>query len=119
VTVTASFYHWAKCSACRDAKKAALKAGARLNERDFFKDPMTREEIMRIASLASVDEMFSWRSPSAEPYRERRGRLSDNELVSLMLAEPRLVRRPVLVVGDSVLFGFRAKEYAKALQKES
>jgi Spx/MgsR family transcriptional regulator len=119
VAVSANFYHWAKCSACRDAKKAAVKTGARLRERDFFKDPLTREEVMRIASLTSVDEMFSWRSPSAEPYRERRGKISDEELVSLMLQEPRLVRRPILIVGDTVLFGFRAREYEQALKKES
>ena len=119
MTVTADFYHWAKCTACRDAKKAALKTGARLNERDFFKDPLTREEIMRIALLTSLDEMFSWRSPSAEPYRERRGKLSDEELIALMLEEPRLVRRPVMIVGDKVLFGFRAKEYEQTLRREA
>ena len=114
---SANFYHWAKCSDCRDAKKAALGTGASLSERDFFKDPLTREEIMSIAALASLDEMFSWRSPSAAPYRGRRGKMSDDELVTLMLEEPRLIRRPILVAGDTVLFGFRAKEYEQLLRK--
>lgn len=59
--------------------------------------------------------MFSWRSPSAKPYRDRRGKLSDDELIDLMLEEPRLIRRPILITDDQVLFGFDAEEYAKRL----
>lgn len=70
---------------------------------------------MRIAGLASVDEMFSWRSPSAKQYRERRGDLTDDELIDLMLEEPRLIRRPILVTGKKVVFGFDAAEYKKRL----
>jgi len=84
-------------------------------ERDFFKERLTREEVLRIARLASVDEMFSWRSPSAKQYRDQRGKLSDDELIELMLAEPRLIRRPILVIGDRVLFGFDAEEYQRQL----
>ncbi len=59
--------------------------------------------------------MFSWRSPSAKPYRDGRGELSDDELIDLMLGEPRLIRRPILITGKKVLFGFDAEEYAKRL----
>ena len=62
-----------------------------------------------------MDEMFSWRSPSAKEFRDQRGRLSDDQLIDLMLEEPRLIRRPILVVGDDVLFGFDAEEYARHL----
>jgi Spx/MgsR family transcriptional regulator len=119
VAQTARFYHWARCSTCRDARKALSAAGRDAVERDFFKDPLAREEIMRIASLVSVSEMFSWNSPSSKPYRDRKGEMSDDELVTLMLNEPRLVRRPILIIGDRVLFGFRAREYEAALKSES
>jgi arsenate reductase-like glutaredoxin family protein len=76
---------------------------------------VTRDEILGIAALASIDEMFSWRSPSAKQYRDRRGQLSDDELIDLMLAEPRLIRRPILIVGKKVLFGFNAEEYRKVI----
>lgn len=66
--------------------------------------------------MASVDEMFSWRSPSAKPYRERRGELTDDELINLMLEEPRLIRRPILITGKKVLFGFDAAEYERWLR---
>lgn len=60
--------------------------------------------------------MFSWRSPSAKPYRAKRGELSEDELIDLMLEEPRLIRRPILITGKKVLFGFDATEYAERLK---
>lgn len=60
--------------------------------------------------------MFSWRSPSAKPFRAQRGELSDDRLIDLMLEEPRLIRRPILITGKQVLFGFDAEEYAKRLK---
>lgn len=71
---------------------------------------------MRIARLASVDEMFSWRSPSARAIKDQRGELSDDELIDLMLEEPRLIRRPILITGKKILFGFDAAEYAQRLK---
>ncbi len=55
--------------------------------------------------------MFAWNSPSAKPYRDRRGSIPDAELVQLMADEPRLIRRPVLVRGDRVYIGFRQGDY--------
>ncbi len=84
-------------------------------ERDIFKDRLTEEELRSIAALASVDEMFSWASPSARQYRERRGQLADDELISLMADEPRLIRRPILILDGKAIFGFRAADYEAAL----
>lgn len=65
--------------------------------------------------LASVGEMFAWHSPSAKKYREKRDQLTDDDLIDLMLAEPRLIRRPILILDDTVLFGFRSRDYQQAL----
>ena len=82
-------------------------------ERDFFKDRLSIEEIRALAALSSPDEMFSWNSPSAKGFKERRGKIPDAELVRLMAEEPRLIRRPVLVRNGRVLFGFRQDDYAR------
>lgn len=92
-----------------------MQAVENASERDLFKDRLSRAEIVRIARLSSADEMFSWRSPSARPYRDHRGELSDDELIDLMHEEPRLIRRPILITGEQVLFGFDAAEYEKRL----
>ena len=49
-------------------------------------------------------EMFNFRSPSFKKLGLDREKLSDNELIDLMLQEPRLVRRPVVRIGNEVYF---------------
>ncbi|UCB44134.1 MAG: hypothetical protein JSV77_05760 [Dehalococcoidales bacterium] len=48
--------------------------------------------------------MFNFRSPSFKQLGLERDKLSDSELVDFMLKEPRLVRRPVVRIGDRVYY---------------
>jgi len=49
--------------------------------------------------------MFNFRSPSFKQLGLEREKLCDNELIDLMLKEPRLVRRPVVRIDGQVYFG--------------
>ena len=49
--------------------------------------------------------MFNFRSPSFKKLELDKDSLSDNELIDLMLQEPRLVRRPVVRIDGEVYFG--------------
>jgi len=64
-----------------------------------------------LSELSSVDEMFAWRSPSSKPYRDLRGKASDEELIKMMAEEPRLIRRPILTDGSQIVFGFKQGAY--------
>ncbi len=48
--------------------------------------------------------MFNFRSPSFKKLGLERDKLSDSELIDLMLKEPRLVRRPVVRINDTVYY---------------
>ena len=48
--------------------------------------------------------MFNFRSPSFKKLGIDRDKLNNNELVGLMLKEPRLVRRPVVRINGKVYF---------------
>jgi regulatory protein spx len=61
--------------------------------------------------MTSVDEMFAWKSPSSKPYRDLRGKITDEEMVELMVENPRLIRRPILTDGDQIVFGFKQGAY--------
>ena len=74
------------------------------NDRDFFKEPFSRDEIMELLQGKPATEMFNFRSPSFKKLNLDREKLSDNELIDLMLKEPRLVRRPVVRIGKEVYF---------------
>ena len=44
-----------------------------------------------------MDELFSWRSPSAKQYRDNKDDLTESDLIDLMMEEPRLIRRPITI----------------------
>ena len=75
-----------------------------INERDFFKNPFTRTEIEELLQGKPASEMFNFRSPSFSKLGLERDKLSNQDLIDLMLKEPRLVRRPVVRIGDKVYF---------------
>jgi Spx/MgsR family transcriptional regulator len=99
------FYCWAKCNSCRKAKEFLLQKNVEISERDFFKNPFNRSEIEKLLQGKPASEMFNFRSPSFKKLGLERDKLGDKELIDLMLKEPRLVRRPVIRIGDKVYFG--------------
>lgn len=87
-----------------------------INYRDFFKEPFTRAEIETLLHGKSASEMFSFRSPSFKGLGLNREKLSDDDLIRLMLEEPRLIRRPVVKIGKKVYFGADTKMLADILK---
>ena len=79
------------------------QAGFELLERDFFKDTFSRDELIKIIGSRNPEEFFSFRSPSFKKLGVEREDLKDDELIDLMLQEPRLIRRP-LISGRGMLF---------------
>jgi arsenate reductase-like glutaredoxin family protein len=75
-----------------------------INERDFFKNPFNQSEIEELLQGKPASEMFNFRSPSFKQLGLERDKLSDKELIDLMLKEPRLVRRPVVHIDGKVYF---------------
>jgi Spx/MgsR family transcriptional regulator len=82
--------------------------GVDYEAREFFKASFTRDELMAVLEGAGMrpSELVSTRSA---PYRNDKlgeREISDDEWVELMLREPRLIRRPILVTDDGVRVGF-------------
>jgi len=80
-----------------------------INERDFFREPFSREEIKTLLQGKSASEMFSFKSPSFRVLGLDRSKLKDSDLIDWMLKEPRLIRRPVVRIGKRVYFGADVK----------
>ena len=95
-----------------------LQNGRELEERDFFKDRFTEEEIRSLASMVGLPDMFAWRSPSIKQMGLAGQDIGEDEMVQLMLQEPRLVRRPLIKLGDRWLVGGNIKAIEAALASE-
>ncbi len=86
-----------------------------LEERDFFKEPFTQQEIQELASDVGTAQIFARRSPSLKKMGLADQDLSSEQMVSLMLQEPRLVRRPLVRIGGRLLVGANIKAVEAAL----
>ncbi|MBO0688198.1 MAG: arsenate reductase (glutaredoxin) [Candidatus Dormibacteraeota bacterium] len=103
-------YWWPRCSTCREARQALHERGVRPEERDYFARPLTPEELRELAAAAGgVRLLVATGSPSFRRLGRSLEGLSDAELEAHVLAEPRLLRRPLLRTSDGrVLVGARA-----------
>ncbi len=76
-----------------------------MEERDFFKDEFTEEELWELLGDTSPADIFSWRSPSARTLKLDREVVSPDELIRLMAEQPRLIRRPLIHTDDRLFIG--------------
>lgn len=91
------------------AKKVALE------EREYGKNPFTEKELRELVAGESVEAILNTRN---ELYRARNMKQkppSKEEAIKLILQEPNLLRRPVIVKGKKKLLGFDEAEVAKLL----
>ncbi len=77
---------------------------------DINKTPPTREFLEKHVDANRFLEYVSTRSPV---FKTRRLPRSKKEAIDLMLEQPNLIRRPVLVRGNKVTFGFDKDAYGK------
>jgi arsenate reductase-like glutaredoxin family protein len=81
-----------------------------VTERDINKDPPDRAFLERHVDETRFLDFVSTRSPV---FKQRPLPRSKREAIDLMLSQPNLIRRPVLVRGSRAIFGFDKEEYSK------
>lgn len=79
-----------------------------MDERDINKTPPSKEFLEAHVDAARVGEFVSRRSPV---FKTRPLPASKREAIALMLEQPNLIKRPVLVKGARVVFGFDKARY--------
>jgi arsenate reductase-like glutaredoxin family protein len=79
-----------------------------VEERDINRMPPSRAFLEEHVGDATFLEYVSRRSPV---FKERPLPTSKREAITLMLEQPNLIKRPILVVNDRAIFGFDKKAY--------
>ena len=85
-----------------------MQSKINFTDRDFFKDPFSRAEIEGLLGDKPASEMFNFKSPSFKQVGKSQEELVQDDLIELMLKEPRLVRRPVVRIDGKVYFSANA-----------
>ena len=76
-----------------------------LEERDFFQRPFTEAELRALIGTRPASDLFSWKSPSFKALGLSPDALDSETLIRLMLREPRLIRTPLVRIGDTPIIG--------------
>ena len=107
----ATFYYKSTCTTCRKARTLLRELGADVDERDMSKNPLSAEEVR---SLIGDRDLIPFLNPKNEQYREqgmKKNPPSKEEAISLMAANANLIKRPLLVDGDNIVFGANEEVY--------
>lgn len=77
---------------------------------DINKEPPTREFLEKHIDADRFLDFVSSRSPV---FKQRGLPRSKKEAIDLMMQNPNLIRRPILLKGSKIVFGFDKEQYGK------
>ena len=79
--------------------------GVELAERDIFKQPLTEAELGELTAMRPIRDLFSFKSPSFRKLGLDPESLTDRQMMSMVMGDPRLIRRPLVVTGGRIIVG--------------
>ncbi|MCA9858601.1 MAG: Spx/MgsR family RNA polymerase-binding regulatory protein [Thermomicrobiales bacterium] len=95
------------CTSCRKAQAWLDEHDVPYARRDYFRDRFTRDELAAVLASANLTprDVLSKR---AKAYKALVGdrELTDDQLLDLMIQEPTLLRRPLLISAGNAVIGF-------------
>lgn len=110
------FVCYPKCSTCKKAEAWLVEKGVPFQKRDIKEENPTREELARwlAASGLPVKRFFntSGLQYKALGLKDKLPAMPVEEQLDLLATDGMLVKRPILVDGDTVLVGFKEPEWA-------
>ena len=113
------FIEYPSCSTCRKAKAWLDAHGATYDDRHIVEDAPSADELgkWRQASGLPAKRFFN---TSGKRYRElelskKLPSMTDEQMFELLATDGMLVKRPLLVLDDTVLVGFKEAEWEQAL----
>lgn len=118
----AVFFAYPACSTCRNARRWLDEHGVACDERNIAQDPPSCELLRTTPADRTVPLRPSISSTSGQLYRagnyaERLATMDEDSALGGFppASHGMLIRRPLLLRGDTVLVGFDAAAYARAL----
>ena len=113
------FVCYPKCSTCKKARKWLDENGAEYTLRDIKTDNPTAEELKDWWEKSGLP-LKRFFNTSGNIYKELKLKdklpeMSEEEQLKLLATDGMLVKRPLVVDGDTVLTGFREAEWTEKM----
>jgi len=100
---------------CRKTRELLSQRGVEFQERDFFKERLSVQEVRELVGDQDPVAFFSFASPTFKDSGLDRASLSREQLIALIAQEPRYLRRPVVVVDGRAIPGASPRVLAEVL----
>jgi arsenate reductase len=105
-----SLFYWKPhCTTSKRARAVLDELGLDPTLRDIEREPPSRAFLERHIDARNFLQFVTTRSPV---WKTRPLPATKREAIELMVANPNLIRRPILIVGPRVVFGFDRGRYA-------
>lgn len=108
-------YHNPRCSKSRDSYNYLKDKNINLEVIEYLKTPFTKEDIQSILKKLKIEAKELIRKNETifkDNFKNKE--LTENEWIDAMLKYPKLIERPIIVLGDRAVIG-RPKENIDSL----
>lgn len=103
----ATIYHNPRCSKSRETLALLEGEGIEVDVVEYLKNPPSQAALKKIVAQLDLTPRELMRQKEAE-YKEQKldnPKLTANELMKAMIRTPKLIERPIVVVGDKAVIG--------------
>ncbi len=113
-------YYYPTCSTVKKAMKYLDENEIKYERKHIVEETMTAEELSLIIRLSGL-ELKRFFNTSGKAYRElnfkeKKNEMSEGEIVDFLVANPMLLKRPIIKADDFALVGFKVDEYDKVFK---
>ena len=113
-----TLYGIASCDSCRKARRWLNDNGIKYQYRDLRRDGLDRADLSNWVTKAGTERVLNRRSATWRQVPEvDRNLADDDDAIELMLANPTLIKRPILKTSSTLMIGFEEGEYHRVLGK--
>lgn len=93
------------CTTCRKALKILNESNEDFKNIDYFEKPLTSKTLTRLIKKLGTPprELLRKNSPVYKEFGLSKKELTDSEIIDLMIENPDLLQRPIVVKGEKVV----------------
>ncbi len=118
--MTANFICYKKCTTCKKAEKFLRENDISYTARDYTEDPLGAAEITKLWNMSKLPLSKFFNTSGLiyrqEKIKDRLPELSEEEQIKLLAKHPKLIKRPIIQAGNTVLIGFKETEWKELAQ---
>lgn len=103
-----TIWHNARCGKSRDSKKLLDEMGIEFEVFEYLKNEFTKDDIKDIMKKLGISDVRQMLRTKEKEYKEldlKDESKSQDEIIDLVVQNPKLVERPIVIKGDKAAIG--------------